>query len=92
MSVPQQGLAAESSHHTPPHSNHTYLHLLLCLLTFVGVCGLTGPTSLAPQSLDLLVKKFPESVLRSLAPLQETKEGKARGNTHAHRCLHTPGL
>ena len=91
MSVPYQGLAATGSHPTPPHSNHTYLHLLLCLLTF-GVCGLTGPTSLAPQRLDLLVEKFPKSVLRSLAPLGEIKEGKARGSTHAHRCVHTPGL
>ena len=91
MLVPYQGLAATGSHPTPPHSNHTHLHLLLRLLA-LGVCGLTGSTGLAPQGLDLLVEKFPESVLRSLAPLREIKDGKARGNTHAHRCVHTPGL
>lgn len=91
MLVPYQGLAATGSHPTTPHSNHTHLHLLLRLLA-LGVCGLTGSTGLAPQGLDLLVEKFPGSVLRSLAPLREIKDGKARGNTHAHRCVHTPGL
>lgn len=42
--------------HTHP-GNHTHLHLLLRLLALHCVRGLTRPTSLALQRLDLLVEK-----------------------------------
>ena len=80
-----------AGHPTPPHSNRTHLHLLLRLLTLGGLWGLTGTTSLALQRLDLLMEKFPESVLRVLAPPWEIREGRARGNTNAYRHAHTPG-
>lgn len=66
---------------TPSPGNHTHLHLLLRLLPIHCIRGLTGPTSLALECLDLLVEKSSQGVLGVLALPWEVREGEAWGLT-----------